>query len=133
MADLMTYLMADPTRDPSPDPITTCHDWSARHSRAAVGERCLGCHDASYTPLLTEWTAGFDADPRKTAEVIQKVDASVSYARPGGRGTPEAEALLREARDALALVRRARPAHNPLAADALLRAARERAEAVLAR
>ena len=114
-------------------PCTACHDWSARHSRAAVGERCLGCHDASYTPLLTEWTAGFDADLRKTAEVIQKADAWLSRARRGGRGTPEAEAQLREARDTLALVRRARPAHNPLAADALLRAARGKAEAVLAR
>jgi hypothetical protein len=114
-------------------PCTACHDWSARHSRAAVGERCLGCHDASYTPLLTEWTAGFDADLRKTAEIIQKADVSVSHARRVGRRTPEAEALLREARDTLALVRRARPAHNPLGADALLRAARERAEAVLAR
>ena len=104
-----------------------------KHSRAAVGERCLGCHDGSYTLLLTEWTAGFDGDLRKTAEIIQKADASVSRARRGGRGTAEAEALLKEARDALALVRRARPAHNPLAADALLRMARDRAEAVLVR
>jgi hypothetical protein len=114
-------------------PCTACHDWSGKHSRSAVGERCLGCHDASYTPLLGEWTAGLDGDLRKTAEVIQKADAWLSRARRGGRGTPEAEALLREARDTLALVRRARPAHNPLAADALLRAARERAEAVLPR
>jgi hypothetical protein len=112
---------------------TACHDWRRKHARAAVGERCLGCHDGSYTALFTEWTAGFDSDLRRTAGIIQKAEASISRARRGGRGTAEAEALLKEAREALVLVRRAGPAHNPLAADALLRMARDRAEAVLAR
>lgn len=111
---------------------TACHDWSRKHSRAAIREQCLGCHDASYTPLLTEWTAGFDGDLRKTAEIIRSAEAAIARARRAGRVTPEAEAQLKEARDALMLVRRARPVHNPLAADAILRAARDRAAAVLA-
>jgi len=112
---------------------TACHDWSRKHSRAAVGERCLGCHEAPYTALLTEWTTGFDGDLRKTAEALKRAETSIGRGRRSGRGALEAEALLTEARAALALVRRARPVHNPLAADALLRAARDKAEAALAR
>jgi hypothetical protein len=41
---------------------------------------------------------------------------------------PEADTALREAREALTLVRSAGVAHNPLAADALLAAARQKAD-----
>jgi len=112
---------------------TGCHDFSRKHSRAAVGEACLGCHDVRYTALLTEWTAGFDADLRKTAEALRNAESAVARARRGGRKTPEADALLKEARDTLARVRSARPAHNPLAADALLEAARHKAQEAAAR
>jgi hypothetical protein len=45
---------------------------------------------------------------------------------------PDAEGLAKEARAALALVRTARGAHNPAGAEALLGAARQKAEAALA-
>jgi hypothetical protein len=111
---------------------TGCHDGSRKHSRAAVGEKCVGCHEAPYAALLTEWTTGFDGDLKKTADAIKNTEAALARARRGGRATPEADALVKDARDALALVRSARGAHNPLAADALLRAAREKAEKALA-
>jgi len=104
---------------------TGCHDMAKKHSRQAVGEKCVGCHDAAYTSFLTEWTAGIDQDTAKTAAAVGRAEASVR----GGRGTPEARALVKEARDALALVRKARPVHNPEAASALLEAARRKVEA----
>ena len=39
--------------------------------------------------------------------------------RRAGRRTPEAEALVRQAREALALVQKARGAHNPAGAEAV--------------
>jgi len=107
---------------------TGCHDFTRKHSRAAVGEKCSGCHEPPPTALLTEWTSGFDADIRKTAEAIRSAEAALTRTRRRGRPAAEAEALLEDARAALALVRGARPAHNPLAADALLAAARSKAE-----
>jgi hypothetical protein len=59
---------------------------------------------------------------------VRAGDAAVARARQAGRSTATAQALLKEAREALALVRAGGVAHNPLAADDLLRAARERAE-----
>jgi hypothetical protein len=106
-----------------------CHDLAKKHTRAAVNDKCVGCHDKSYESFTTEWTAGIDADVKKTAEAIARADAAVGRVRRGGKKTPAADALLREARDALALVRRARGAHNPAAAEALLSAARDKAAA----
>ncbi len=112
---------------------TGCHDFGRKHSRAAVGEKCLGCHEAPYAALMTEWTTGFDADVKKTADALKRAEGALARARRGGRATREADAALRDARAALALVRSARAAHNPLAADALLQAARARAEEALAK
>jgi hypothetical protein len=47
------------------------------------------------------------------------------------RGGPEARARLKEARETLALVRKARPVHNPELASALLDATRKKAEAIV--
>ncbi len=106
---------------------TGCHDFSRKHSRAAVGEKCAGCHEPQYTPLLTEWTTGFDADIRTTTAAVREAEVAVARVRRAGRPTAAAEALLRDARAALALVTTARAAHNPLAADALLHTARAKA------
>ena len=105
---------------------TGCHDMAQKHSRQAVGEKCVSCHDAAYTSFLTEWTAGTDQEIAKTAAAVGRAEA---LAR-GGRATPEVRALVKEARDALALVRKARPVHNPEAASALLEAARRKVEAI---
>ena len=109
-------------------PCTGCHDFGARHWRTALPDKCVGCHEPAYTAMLTEWRTGFDGDFKRTAERVAKAQAVVAAARKAGRPSPEAEARLKEAREALAYVRAARPAHNPLAADALLAAARQRAE-----
>ncbi|MBI1737317.1 MAG: hypothetical protein HYR51_19265 [Candidatus Rokubacteria bacterium] len=106
-----------------------CHDMARKHSRAAVGGKCLGCHDKSYEGFATEWTTGLDADVKKTTAAVRDAETAVQKARRAGKKTPEADALLKEARDALALVTRARGAHNPPAAEALLAAAREKAAA----
>ena len=124
-----TLAKIEPNRMAAAVPCTGCHDWNRKHSRGAAGDACLSCHEASYTVLLTEWTTGFDRDLKKTVDALKDAETAIARARRGGGKTAGAEALLKEARDTLALVRGARPAHNPLAADTLLRAAREKAEA----
>ncbi|HEU5323210.1 MAG TPA: cytochrome c3 family protein [Methylomirabilota bacterium] len=107
---------------------TGCHDFSRKHSREAVGRKCLDCHEPPYAALAAEWTTGFDVDLRKTAAAVRDAEAALARSRRAGRADPKAEALAREAREALALVRSARPAHNPLGAEALLAAARAKAQ-----
>ncbi len=107
---------------------TGCHDWSHKHSRAAVAQKCTECHDAPYTALLTEWTSGFRADIRATSDAIKAADTALARAGRAHRPIGDAAALLKSARAALTLVTTARPAHNPLAADALLGAARRQAQ-----
>ena len=112
---------------------TGCHDWSRKHSRQAVGEKCVGCHDGAYTSFLTEWTTGLDKPAGQAAQALNRAAAAVARERRAGHKAPEAEALVTEARDALALVQRARGVHNPPAAESLLDAARQKAEEALAR
>jgi hypothetical protein len=112
---------------------TGCHDWTGKHSRQAVTNKCVGCHDAAYAAFATEWTAGLDQQARQAGEAVKRADAAVARARRAGRRVPEAEALAKEAREALGLVQKARGVHNPAGAEALLQVARERAEAALAR
>jgi hypothetical protein len=121
-------------------PCTGCHDFgSGKHSRQAVGQKCVGCHEAPYLALATEWTSGFDADAVRAAAAIQRAESALVKARQARRPTPASpvvikrERLMKEARAALALVRQARGAHNPGAADRLLDAARRKAEDALAR
>jgi len=109
-------------------PCVGCHDFALKNARAAIADKCIGCHEPAYTALLTEWRTGFDGDFKRTAEAVAKAQAAVAAGRKAGRPAPEAEARRKEARNALALVRAARPAHNPLAADALLEAARLKAQ-----
>jgi hypothetical protein len=113
-------------------PCTGCHDWAQKHSRRAVGQKCLACHEPPYLALLDEWTAGFDKDMARLREALKRAAAALVAARRKGLTVPEAERLLKEARDTLALVRSVRGVHNPLAADALLVAARRKAEDALA-
>jgi hypothetical protein len=109
-------------------PCTGCHDFAHRHSRQAVGQKCLACHEPPYVALMSEWTVGFDQDLSRLSASLKRADAALARARKGGRQADEAAALLREARSAQDLVRRARPAHNPLLGDALLQTARRKAE-----
>jgi hypothetical protein len=109
-------------------PCTGCHDWSKKPTPEALGEACLACHERRYLAILPEWTRGFAAEVRQAAAAVRDAEAAVGRARRGGRKTPEADALLREAREAVGLVRTAGAAHNPLAAGALLDLARDRAQ-----
>jgi hypothetical protein len=107
---------------------TGCHDFAAAQTRAAIAQKCLVCHEPQYAGLVTEWTAGFGADVRKTSDAIKSAEVAMAAGRRAGRKMPEADTALREAREALTLVRSAGVAHNPLAADALLAAARQKAD-----
>lgn len=111
---------------------TGCHDWSRKHSRQAVGDKCVECHEASYRERLTEWTTGFDRGTAAAAATLRRAESALADARRTGHRSAEAERLVKEARQALALVRRARPVHNALAADALLDVVRQKAEAARA-
>ncbi len=84
---------------------------------------CTGCHDAAYTSVLAEWTTGVDDEIAKKSAALARAQAAI--ARKGKTpATVEAEALIRQARAALTLVRKARAVHNPGGASTLLDAAR---------
>jgi hypothetical protein len=109
-------------------PCIGCHDFAHKHSRQAVGQMCLTCHETPYLALMTEWTAGFDKDTSRVSASLKRAEAALASVRRVGRQAADAEALVREARSTLDLVRRARAAHNPVLADALLETARQKAE-----
>jgi hypothetical protein len=118
----------EPNRMAEAVPCTGCHDFAHRHSRQAVGQQCLACHERPYLALMSEWTVGFDQDMSRLAASLKRAEAALARARKAGRPAEEAVALLREARSVRDLVRKARPAHNPLLGDALLQDARRKAE-----
>lgn len=99
---------------------TNCHDFSKPQPRAAIKEACTGCHDTTYLPLLTEWTKSGPAQLKAATDAVAAAEQAVATARRAGRGTTAADARIREAREALALVRAGGIAHNPLAAFELL-------------
>jgi hypothetical protein len=117
-----------PNRMAEAVPCTGCHDFTRKHSRAAVGETCLACHDATYMPLMAEWTTGFDRDLQATAAALGEAQRALARARKSGRPSAAAEGLLKQAREAHGLVKAGGVPHNPLAADALLESARRKAE-----
>ena len=117
-----------PNRMADAVPCTGCHDFAHRHSRQAVGQKCLACHETPYLALMSEWTVGFDQDMSRLSASLKRVEAALARARRAGRHADAAAAQLREARSAQDLVRSARPAHNPLLGDALLQTARRKAE-----
>jgi hypothetical protein len=112
---------------------TGCHDWSKKHSRKVVADKCVGCHDAAYTGFLDEWTAGFDKEATSVRDILKGAETALARQRRGGRAVSDADAAVTEARKALALVQKARGVHNPAAAEALLQVARKKAEEALAR
>jgi hypothetical protein len=105
---------------------TGCHDLSKKHSRQAVTEKCVGCHDAGYTGFVTEWTVGADKEVKRSTAALRQAESSLAAARRAGKKSPEAEALVKVARDALSLVGKARSVHNPALAEALLDGARKK-------
>jgi len=107
---------------------TGCHDWSKKHSRQTVGGQCVGCHDAAYMSFFTEWTTGLDRLGADTTQAVKRAEAAVARQRRARHPAPEIEALLRQAREALALVQRTRGVHNPAGAEALLEVARQKAD-----
>lgn len=111
---------------------TGCHDLVKKHSRQVVNEKCVGCHDAAYASFTAEWTTGLDQASARAGEAIRRAQTALGGSGRRPRDTA-AEALLRDAREALALVQKARGVHNPAAAEALLQVARQKAEQALAR
>lgn len=112
---------------------TGCHDWTRKHSRQAVREQCVACHDPAYASFLSEWTIGLDKEALAAGDALKRATAALARHRRAGRPDADADALVRQAREALALVQRARGVHNPPAAEALLLGARRKAEEALAR
>jgi hypothetical protein len=103
---------------------TNCHDFSKPKPRAAIAGACTGCHEPTYLPLLAEWTKGA-SDVKAAADSVAAAEQVVAAAHRAGRRTPEADARLKEARQALALVRAGGVAHNPVTAFTLLARARD--------
>lgn len=110
---------------------TGCHDLSKKHSRKAVGQQCLACHDEGYLTFVESWTVEFDGQVAEAAKAVKRAETALGKARRAKRDVPEADALVKEAREALAVVQGARAVHNPDAADALLETARRKAQEAL--
>lgn len=108
---------------------TGCHDWAHKHSRQAVGEKCVGCHDKAYASFLGEWTTGLDKQAGGVREALRSAETALARERRAGRRAPDAEVPVRQAREALALVEKARGVHNPAGAESILDAARAKANA----
>jgi hypothetical protein len=110
-----------------------CHDLSKRlRPRETVAEKCVGCHDKAYSSFLTEWTVGLDKEMARAGDTLRRAETWLARERRNGKKSGDAEALVKEARDALALVRKARGVHNPTLAQTLLDSAREKAAKALA-
>lgn len=108
-------------------PCVGCHDFSVKHSRETVGQKCVACHEPPYIALHDEWTRLFDRDIARAATAVKQAQDALAASRRAGRA-PEATRLLKEAAAALELARQGRSAHNPELADALLEAARRKAD-----
>lgn len=106
---------------------TGCHDLGAKSWRRAMASQCTGCHEPTYLAILPEWAGGFAAELKAARAALGEAERAVAAARRARRPTARGEALVKDAREALALVAGAGAAHNPLAAGALLDAARQRA------
>jgi hypothetical protein len=111
---------------------TGCHDLSTKHSRKVVGQQCLACHEEPYMAFMEAWTTGLDEQMAQATKVIKRAEAALRKSHRAGRKTPGADLLVKDARRALAMVKRGRAVHNPDAADALLEGARRKAEEALA-
>ena len=111
-----------------PVTCTDCHDFV---SKAAVSQKCVECHTASYLVLLTEWTRGFDEEVAMLAKKLKRAESALAIAPRGGVLAIRAGRLLKEARDGLELVKRAQGVHHPEAAQAILAVARQKAEKAL--
>jgi cytochrome c7-like protein len=109
-----------------------CHDVSKKQPpRETVEAKCVGCHDKGYAAFMSEWTTGLDKEVTRAADAIKRAEASVGRGRRNGRAPGDADALLKEAREALALVKKAKGVHNPSLAQALVDGARQKADRVL--
>ncbi len=128
-----TLVKAEPNVMANAVGCTGCHDWTAKHSREAVSAKCVGCHDPAYKSFAGEWTVGLDKAKAQAAEAVRRAEAVLARNRRAGQKAPEAAALMKQAREALSLVERARGVHNPDAAEALLKVARDKADAALSR
>jgi hypothetical protein len=111
---------------------TGCHDWTQKHSRQSVGQKCVSCHDPAYLSFAGEWTTGLDKEATRATAALKQAEAALAAARRAGRQLPDAKILVEQARGALTLVKSARGVHNPAAAEALLEAARRKAEEAFA-
>lgn len=110
---------------------TGCHDLSRKHSRETVSEKCVGCHEAGYKDFVRQWTTDLDRSVARASESVRKAEIVVNGRR--ARANTEARGLLKDAREAIALVRRARGVHNPDMAQSLIETAERKAKEATAR
>ena len=75
--------------------------------RAAVQEKCNGCHKEKYAATVAEWTADSDA-------WFAEADARLAKIRAKFAASGKAPATFAAAQDLVARLRRIRPAHNVL-------------------
>jgi hypothetical protein len=108
-----------------PVTCTDCHDFALNQT---VSQKCVECHTVSYLAFLTEWTIGFDEEVALIAEKLKRAKSALANAPREGLLVTRAERLMKEAQEALDLVKRGQGAHHPDASELLLVIARQKAQ-----
>lgn len=92
---------------------TGCHDWNHRHSRNAVLQKCLQCHEKSYTEIFDGWIKNIDNLNKKGEEAIRRLSNNIGQQKKLGKNVKELEKEFNELRNNYSIIRRANGIHNP--------------------
>lgn len=107
-----------------PVTCTDCHDFVTKQP---VSQKCVECHTPRYVVFLAEWGAGFDAEVGLIGKELKRAESALVGIPRNSLLARRADRLMKEAREALDLVKHGRGAHHPEAARLLLDVARRRA------
>lgn len=109
-----------------------CHDFTTRHSLAAVSNQCVRCHEKAYSDILTGWQFSLKEAMEKARVSLDRAEAELARARAAKRDVKEASTLLEGIRRDYRLISEAKGLHNPELAEALLGKVKEGADRVRA-
>lgn len=104
-----------------------CHNVQARHSTRAMAAQCLGCHDTTYLKVLTQWRKEIGHTMGEVRRLITKGESGLRRTSDDPAAA-EARLLLQAAQRDLDLIAKAKGAHNPELAKAILVKAKGSAE-----
>lgn len=108
-----------------------CHDFTRKHSVAAVAEKCTECHDKGYRDLVTVWQGQVGEALRAARTTLEKGAAALAGAKKGRPEVAAAGEFLAKARKDYEVVVKAKGIHNPDLAEAIFVESKKSAERAL--